>query len=388
MFPAKENKQVLAKERGDSLELAIEHIFKVANFQTERNVYIAKYEIDVKATIGDRTIVIECKNYQDSNMTIRNLIHQWNSKNQLIGAHKIILVLAGLKIKETDLALATEFDMEIWDQEDITELFNLSLKPSELRERLLSKISLKPLTIAERYRDDITYLVIKPLLSRTTIEHERLYWYFNKWLRAHILTELQMIDTTPLERLKHIELFEGTKTKKGFLNISQKRKESDYWETVYSKLRSEDILRSDQQNTYIKYMNDLQSEYNSQKQFFETGDYHKRLRKLISSRLQNALYLGEDCRFIALKMKNEIIVTLLDSGAYRIRITDIVDTQGNILNWILTSQFTRAIDERDKLAKYYWLSSSFNETAEKVYRIFTEFLDIGENVQIYDKSLA
>ena len=52
-------------------------------------------------------------------MTIRNLIHQWNSKNQLIGAHKIILVLAGLKIKETDLALASEFDMEIWDQEDI-----------------------------------------------------------------------------------------------------------------------------------------------------------------------------------------------------------------------------------------------------------------------------
>ena len=116
MIPLEENKQVLAKERGDSLELAIEHIFKVANFQTERNVFIAKYEIDVKATIGDRTIVIECKNYQDSNMTIRNLIHQWNSKNQLIGAHKIILVLAGLKIKETDLALATEFDMELFPE--------------------------------------------------------------------------------------------------------------------------------------------------------------------------------------------------------------------------------------------------------------------------------
>ena len=132
MIPLEENKQVLAKERGDSLELAIEHIFKVANFQTERNVFIAKYEIDVKATIGDRTIVIECKNYQNSNLTIRNLIHQWNSKNQLIGAHKIILVLAGLNIKESDLALASEFDMELWGQEDITELFNLSLKPSEL----------------------------------------------------------------------------------------------------------------------------------------------------------------------------------------------------------------------------------------------------------------
>jgi hypothetical protein len=36
-----------AKERGDALERAVEHIFKMANFITHRNVFIAKYEIDV-----------------------------------------------------------------------------------------------------------------------------------------------------------------------------------------------------------------------------------------------------------------------------------------------------------------------------------------------------
>ena len=390
MKPSDENKHVLAKERGDSLESAIEHIFKVAGFQTEQNVFIAKYEIDVKATIGDRTIVIECKNYQNSNLTIRNLIHQWNSKNQLIGAHKIILVLAGLNIKDSDLALASEFNMEIWDQDDITELFNLSLKPDELRERLLTKISLKPLKISERYRDEITYLVIKPLLSSSRIEDERLYWFFNKWLRAHIITELQMIDTSPLERSKHIELFEGTKTRKkeGFLNISKKRKEVDYWETVYAKLKDEEILSREQQDTYITYMNDIFEEYRTQQQFFEAGDYNKRLKKLISSRLQNALYHGEDCKFRSTQRQNTILVKRMDIEAFMIHVSSITEGQANILNWILTSEYTKIVDDSNNSERYYWRSSSFNETSEKVYRIFTEYFVVAENEAIYDISLT
>ena len=176
-----DNRQFTPKDRGDSLELAIQHLFKVARFQTERNIFIAKYEIDVKATIGDRTIVIECKNYQNSNLTIRNLIHQWNSKNQLIKAHKVILVLAGMSIKESDQNLASQLDMELWDQDDLTDMFNLSLKPEKLREKLLEKISLRSLTISERYRDEITYLVIKPLLSNYALTEESTYRKFNEW---------------------------------------------------------------------------------------------------------------------------------------------------------------------------------------------------------------
>jgi len=381
------SKSVIAKERGDSLELAVEHIFRVANFKTERNVFIAKYEIDVKATIGDRTIIIECKNYQNSNLTIRNLIHQWNSKNQLIKAHKIIIILAGLSIKETDYSLASEFDIELWSQDDISELFNLSLKPDELRQRLLDKISLKPITIAERYRDSVTYLVIKPLLSNQIIEEEKLFWFFNKWLRAHILTELQMVETTKDERAKLIELFEGSKTKKGFLNITKKRKEVDYWNTVLEQLTSQEILSRERQDTYLSYMNDLMEEFNSQKQFFNSEDYLGQAKKLIASRLQNAIYLGQICSFKTARMQNTVRVTFLEDGNFSIHITQINETQGNILNWILTSEYSQVYNEPTKTNDYFWLCSSFQETSEKIFRIFTEYYEISSSDSIKDLTL-
>lgn len=381
------SKSVIAKERGDSLELAVEHIFRVANFKTERNVFIAKYEIDVKATIGDRTIIVECKNYQNSNLTIRNLIHQWNSKNQLIKAHKIIIILAGLSIKETDYSLASEFDIELWSQNDISELFNLSLKPDELRQKLLDKISLKPITIAERYRDSVTYLVIKPLLSNQIIEEEKLFWFFNKWLRAHILTELQMVETTKDERAKLIELFEGSKTKKGFLNITKKRKEVDYWNTVLEQLTSQEILSRERQDTYLSYMNDLMEEFNSQKQFFNSEDYLGQAKKLIASRLQNAIYLGQICSFKTARMQNTVRVTFLEDGNFSIHITQINETQGNILNWILTSEYSQVYNEPAKTNDYFWLCSSFQETSEKIFRIFTEYYEISSSDSIKDLTL-
>ena len=377
----------LSKEKGNSLELAVEHIFRVANFQTERNVFVAKYEIDVKAVIGDRTIIVECKNYQNSSLTIRNLIHQWNSKNELIKAHKIIIVLAGLSIKESDYALASEFDMELWSQEDISDLFNLSLKPKELRERLIEMISLKPITIAERYRDNITYLVIKPLLSSQNIVNETLYWYFNKWLRAHILTELQMDDTTCEERAKLIALFEGTKTKKGFLNISKKRKEVDYWNTVLSQLQNDKILESERQSIYLSYMNGLILEYKSQQEFFEGDDYLAKARKLIASRLHNAVYLNQDCKLKTPKMNNLVNVKYLENGGFSIHVSGISESQGNILNWIMTSEFTREYNETHKVDQFFWLCSSFKEASEKIYRIFTEFYEISNKESIIDLAI-
>ena len=379
--------EIKTKERGDSLELAIEHIFKVARFKTERNVFITGYEIDVKATIGDRTIVIECKNYQNSDLTIRNLIHQWNSKNNLIRAHKIILVLAGISIHDNDYALASSFDMELWNQNDISELFNLSLKPDELRKKLLSKISLKPLTISERYRDEITYLVIKPLLSNSIINEELLFWYLNKWLRSYILTELQMVDTNPDLRAKHIELFEGTKTKKGFLNITTKRKEFDYWNAVYIKLKNQEVLGKEQQKNYIFYMNDLLDEYQTQKLFFEKEDYLITTKRLITSRLQNAISFGEKCKFTLSQMQNSVIITPYETEVISIHITNITETQGNILNWILTSEFSKIIDGLTKENKFTWFCNSFIETVEKVFRIFTEYYSISENDSIRDLSI-
>lgn len=376
------------REKGDSLELAVEHIFKVANFNTERNVFIAKYEIDVKATIGDRTIIIECKNYQQSNLTIRNIIHQWHSKNQLINAHKVIIVLTGLKLKDEDYSLASEFDIELWSEKDLNELFSLSLKPELLRQKLLEKISFKPLTIAERYRDDITYLVIKPLLSNEYLHQENLYSCLNKWVRSHILTELQMVETSIDERANLVELFEGSKIKKGFLNITKRRTEIEYWEIVKEKLITQDILGQERQDLYLSYMNDLIEEVNSQSLFFKGDDFHGQAKKLITYRLMNAIYVGQDSQFTIRSIKNSVYATYLDNNKFEIHVDLIDKNQGNILNWILTSEYDQEIDPETNKSEFYWTCSSFQETSEKIYRIFTEFFNLTSSDSITDLTLV
>jgi hypothetical protein len=376
------------RQKGDSLELAIEYIFNTAGFKTERNVFIAKYEIDVKASIGDRTIIIECKNYQDSSLTIRNIIHQWNSKNEIINAHKIIIALAGLEIKDSDYKLANNFNIELWNQVDLTEFFNLSLKPQELRKKLLEKISLAPLTISERYRDDINFLVTKPLLSGIVIPKEEVYGYFNKWLRAYILTELQMYETTADERSKLIELFEGNKTKKVFFNlVSQKRNEVEYWKAVKEQLTDNSLLSKERQNTYLNYMNSLIKEYLTQSKFFESDDILLKTGKLISSRLYYALHKGESCSFKTISMQNRVKVFFEQEDNIEIIITDISETESNILNWIMTSQCVKIQGETADSFLYKWTCSSLNDAIEKVYRIFTEYYNVSNSDSLFDKRI-
>ena len=381
--------EITAKQRGDSLELAIEHIFSVAGFKTNRNVLIAKYEIDVLVEIGDRKLIIECKNYQNGNLTIRNIIHQWNSKNQIIKAHKIIIALAGLTIKESDYKLAAEFDIELWSQDDLSNLFNLSLKPDELRKRLIEKIDLRPLTIAERYRDNIIYLVIKPLLTDYVISDEELFWNFNMWLRAHILTELQMADTTVEERVSLIELFEGSKMKKGFFNlVTKKRKEVEYWDIVYERLKLENILSRERQDSYMKHMDNLLNEYESQQSFFQSDNYLLKTKQLISSRLQNALLAGQKCSFKLGSISNSVKVIFTNDEYVGIYITGINESESNILNWIMTSQCTLETNEKEGIHIYKWTCSNLKEATEKVYRIFTEYYEIDKDSQLRDSEIV
>ena len=381
------------RDRGDSLEKAIEYIFNTAGFNTKRGTFITKYEIDVLAEIGDRKIIIECKNYQNSNLTIRNIIHQWNSKNEIIQAHKIIIALAGLKIKESDYELANQFDIELWSQDDITELFTLSLKPKELRTKLIKKIDFKPITIEQRYRNEITYLIIKPLLSRLTISEEELYTIFNNWLRAHILTELEMSETTVEQRRKFIELFEGTKVKKGFFNlVSYKRSSLEYWDTVYDKLSSSNVLPKEQQEYFLRHMDGLLNEYSSQTDFFKTDEKNLKLKKLISSRLRNAMITNQDCKFKTSTMNASVNIEFNghnENSVSSITINGISKSESNILNWIMTSQSYEVYDhQKQGVVSFSWNCSSLSETADKVFRLFTEYYNVDQNSELLDLNIT
>lgn len=378
------------REKGDALEKSVEFIFQSAGFETKRGIKLAKYEIDVLAKIGNRTVIIECKNYQNSNIIVRNLIHQWNSKNQIIKAVKVIIVLAGININKSDKELADKLDIELWSDSDLMELFNLTLKPAQLKERLVTKISFKPITISELYRDEIAGIVIKPILSNSSEDIEETFQLFNNWLRVFIRTDLKVNETNKEERIKHIELFEETKEKNAFFNLLKvKRKETEYWNRLGERLRKEKILDGKLQDKYYKIMCELIGEYKNQKEYYNEEDTEKKIRKLIKDRLYNAL-ISEDslCQF-GFQSSNVVEVIPADEGRFIIRIDGINDKQANLINWILTAEYFFTSKKSGNIFKevYSWPCFSLDETAEKTYRILEEFFGYDKSDELRDYAL-
>ena len=371
------------KSKGDALEKSVEFIFNTAGFETERNTHIAKYEIDVLAKVGDRDIVIECKNYQNSSLIIRNLIHQWSSKNNLIKASKIIIVMAGLKIKPTDQKLADDLDIELWDDNIISELFNLTLKPSELREKLISKIDFTPISISKLYKDKILEMVIYPQLG-CAVTDEVVYNNFINWLSAFIRTELQVTGTTKEDRLKHIQLFEDTKQRKGFLNIKFNRSSEDYWNLLAENLDNKILLNKSVAKKYSKYMDELVEEYNQQVDYFSKKKGKDKLESLIKYRLYNSLISKNDvCEFKVVDGSSSVIVKSSGEGQFILEIRDISNKNAEIISWILTSeyyQYLESITDTNNCIVYQWFFTSLEEAAEKTYRILDEFFGAEDNI--------
>jgi len=107
------------KKQGSLLEENTAEVFERAGFDVKKNSRVKGYEIDVSATKYGRTIICECKQYEKADLTIRNLIHQWDSKNKEIKADKVILVLYGKNPNKDDISLAKKYDMVLWDYGDI-----------------------------------------------------------------------------------------------------------------------------------------------------------------------------------------------------------------------------------------------------------------------------
>lgn len=375
------------KEIGDALEKNVQHIFNIAKFQTTRNERIVGYEIDVKATIGNKLIIIECKNYQNTNITIRNLIHQWSSKNELINADKIIIVIAGKKFSESDLDLASKLNIELWSETDLSELFSLSLNPEALREKLLNKITFREIPINEKYRDFITYMVVTPLLTQTPLSEEYIYKYLNKWLRSQILTDLEFIETTKEIRTNHIYVFEGNKIEKKFFNlVKRERTQIDYWKKVYDTLKSEKILPNEIQEKYIKYMDSLEKEVFNQKDFLENSP--ERNKTLIESRIKNAYILSQSsCKLTALTIENKVEIIFPsneNNETFILKITNLNNQTANILNWVFTSEYTRFSNIENTSQIYEWEFSSVNELITMVIRLFEEYFQITDKTKIIE----
>lgn len=370
--------------KGKALESSVEYLFKTAGFETYTNQIVALYEIDVLVKIGDQTIILECKNYQNASMIIRNLIHQWNSKNSLIRADKIILVLAGLSVKPEDYALASEFNMLIWNEEDLANFYRLSTQPHQLREQILKLLQLDGnIDILHLYRDEITRLIVFPLLSGQSMNLEIVYKHFNHWLRVRARTDLRLRMAEVNEINQHIELFEGTKKKKVFF-FQVNRSEKEYWLELEQRLK-QTYFQEESKLRYLDYMNMLQDELNNQNMFFSKIPYLEGVKRLIQARIQLLIKSYSPACKLGFSEKQIIQIEHMGQLQFKIKINAISEEVANIVSWFLTSEYS--LENYDAMSFYIWINSEIEDTANKVFRIFEEVFGIQENKRLYDFSL-
>lgn len=127
-------------KKGILLEKSVERLFKYLGFSVQRNVKIKGHEIDIFATLNDKKFVIECKQRDISEtINIKNLIHEWNSKNSMIKADSVILIIYGLNISSYHKNLANKFSIIIWDTRDFEKFYDLAMENKEKAKSLINQ---------------------------------------------------------------------------------------------------------------------------------------------------------------------------------------------------------------------------------------------------------
>lgn len=118
----------MASRGGSLLEKQVAKILTLSGFKPKLNQIIQGYEIDVLAKINGKKIAFECKQYEKSNLGLRNLIHQWDSKNKELGFDRIVLALVGCNISDKDKELAKKYGIILWDDGKIEYLLDKSIE--------------------------------------------------------------------------------------------------------------------------------------------------------------------------------------------------------------------------------------------------------------------
>ena len=137
----------MGTRNGTLFERNIERIFKLAGFGTKRNVILQDYEVDVLAEYQDITIIVQCKQYEKSYIPVKDIIHQWESKNKKIGADKVIVAIFGQEATEKEKNLAKRFNVILWDGRDFEQYQDIvHEKGKEAKDYLLKGLDLISLT--------------------------------------------------------------------------------------------------------------------------------------------------------------------------------------------------------------------------------------------------
>jgi len=121
----------MASRRGSLLERNVEQLLKLSGLNPQINRFFNGYEIDVFLRYKNKLVAFECKQYERSTLAIRNLIHQWDSKNKELKLDKVVLVIIGCDISQTDYDLAEKYSITIWNENKLTYLLDNAIEKKE-----------------------------------------------------------------------------------------------------------------------------------------------------------------------------------------------------------------------------------------------------------------
>ena len=134
----------MGRRIGSLLEKNVEKIFRLAGFNTMKNVTQKGYEVDVLAEWNNTKIIIQCKQYERSRLNLQDVIHEWHSKNDIIKADKVVIVVYGQDAEEWQRDLAAQFNIALWDEKDMDEIDEYVMKNRENSlGNLLERLDLK-----------------------------------------------------------------------------------------------------------------------------------------------------------------------------------------------------------------------------------------------------
>ncbi|MCK5474874.1 MAG: hypothetical protein KAI53_05710, partial [Candidatus Aenigmarchaeota archaeon] len=134
----------MASRKGSLLERNVEQLLKLSGFSPQLNKICNGYEIDVFLRYKNLKVAFECKQYERSTLAIRNLIHQWDSKNKELNFDKIVLVLLGCDISSKDYQLAKKYRIIIWGEQKLTALLDKAIeKKIENTSLILKELEIK-----------------------------------------------------------------------------------------------------------------------------------------------------------------------------------------------------------------------------------------------------
>ena len=116
------------KRRGSLLEETLGSIFEKAGFDVSINSKEFGFESDVIARISNFTILVQTKQYENSYINIRDLLHEWSSKGKTAGADRTVVVIWGIPIQEKYYTEAKKLGVYLLGEKEISKLQKLDKK--------------------------------------------------------------------------------------------------------------------------------------------------------------------------------------------------------------------------------------------------------------------